>query len=78
MQVTSLAQSQNYLNYSIKYKQRLLVTKRIGNNWEILEDKIYLDGPSIEASEFLPFKEIQKKYQSKATCQPDLFMKWVL
>ena len=64
MQVTSLAQSQNYLNYSIKYKQRLLVTKRIGNNWEILEDKIYLDGPSIEASEFLPFKEIQKKYQS--------------
>jgi hypothetical protein len=64
MQVTSLAQSQNYLNYSIKYKQRLLVTKRIGNSWEILEDKIYLDGPSIEASEFLPFKEIQKKYQS--------------
>ena len=64
LQVTSLAQSRNYLDYSIKYKQRLLVAKRMGNNWEILEDRINLDEPTIEASEFLPFREIQKKYQS--------------
>jgi hypothetical protein len=64
MKVTSLAQSQNYLNYAIKYKQRLLVAQRMGNSWTILEDRINLDSASIEASDFLPFKEIQKKYQS--------------
>lgn len=63
-QVVSLAQSQNYLSYSIKYKQRVLVAQKINSKWRILEDRISNSAEDVDIQELLPFRELQRKYQS--------------
>ena len=63
-QIVALAQSHNYLDYDLIFKQRLLVAQRMEDGWRILEDKINLTVPRINVADFLPFKEIWQKYSS--------------